>query len=730
MKYFCRSRTSASFEDQEDAAARNRRLEDAAKTSTSRVTFSEPSKQETKSTSYNSWSSPSKSSTTTTQEPTTRTTPAPSSTPATSSLSTKTPTPAPKAAPSPPLEAKPPKVPSWKASVTSKTSPDSSTPSTPEPKVPSWKKPAAPAVPAAPAKTEEKAPSWKTPSWKQQKETKVEDSKPKLGNISEGAPSSKTVPKKSSVSSVPEISSPYSTTKPTDSQQSGYTSTLKNGSGTSASPYNESSTLDTVAKHLDETKMKALESEVYDLKATVGKLERSNSTLRKEKESLEANKGRTTPTTMTFESAKASETASELLKAKEQIREQERAVSKLETEKKGLSLRTKELETQLERRPIASETNKTITELQTKLKYFEKKSADLEKENNDLNSNVQNLEQEMEEVQDNFREDEVDEYRHLKRDLETASKNCRVLQFKLKKAEKSIIDLSSEKSDMEQKIKTSAGGSGALDNLSKIRQLEKDLDNKNQLNSRLEQQIKELSNNSGASKIGLNKANTKSGGPVLSRTGSVERSVEDQLLKDLQDSIERENDLKEQLNMADESSTDCRKKMSRLEDENESLANQLKKMTTKGNRRSPSPKTIGGKPNDDGDDLTPAEIKVQLEVAEGETEVLRKKVENLLTDNLKLSKEIKDINTKLADEKKKKPAGNLYGNTSRSTTNDSSKLDELQNELNSTRIKLIEKDRELERLDAQLKAASKGKHQYKVEYFKFYMVIWEDTKVI
>ena len=180
---------------------------------------------------------------------------------------------------------------------------------------------APPAATAAPAKTEEKAPSWKTPSWKQQKEAKVEDSKPKLGNISEGALSSKSVPKKSSVSSVPESSSPYNTTKPPDSQQSGYTPTLKNGSGTSSSPYNESSTLDTVAKHLDETKIKALESEVYDLKATVGKLERSNSTLRKEKESLEVNKGRTTPTNMTFESAKASETASELLKAKEQIRE-------------------------------------------------------------------------------------------------------------------------------------------------------------------------------------------------------------------------------------------------------------------------------------------------------------------------------------------------------------------------------------------------------------------------
>ena len=354
-----------------------------------------------------------------------------------------------------------------------------------------------------------------------------------------------------------------------------------------------SSAGDTIA---NQTKVKSLETEVSDLKNTVNNLERSNSTLRKEKEVLEMNKGRTTPTNMTYESAKANETASELLKAKELNRDLERSVSKLETEKKGLSLRTKELETQLERRPIASETNKTIIELQTKLKYFEKKANDLESENNELNGTVQNLEQEMEEVQDNFREDEVDEYRHVKRDLEAASKNCRVLQFKLKKAEKSIIELSAEKTDLEHKIKTSAGGSSALDNMNKVRQLEKDLDNKNQLNSRLEQQIKELQNNSSSTKVAFGKTGAKTG-PVLSRTGSVERSVEDQLLKDLQDSIERENDLKEQLNMADESNTDMRKKMSRLEDESESLTNQLKRMTNKtkvGTRRSPSPRVGGG----------------------------------------------------------------------------------------------------------------------------------------
>ena len=112
--------------------------------------------------------------------------------------------------------------------------------------------------------------------------------------------------------------------------------------------------------------------------------------------------------------------------------------------------------------------------------------------------------------------------------------------------------------------------------------------------------------------------------------------------------------------------------------------------------------------SEDGEELTPAELKVQLEVAEGETAVLRKKVENLLTDNLKLSKEIKDINSKLTDEKKKKPSSGLYGNNTRTSASDNSKVDEIQNELNSTRIKLIEKERELERLDAQLKSASKG----------------------
>ena len=46
------------------------------------------------------------------------------------------------------------------------------------------------------------------------------------------------------------------------------------------------------------------------------------------------------------------------------------------------------------------------------------------------------------------------------------------------------------------------------------------------------------------------------------------------------------------------------------------------------------------------------ELRLQLEVSENETAVLRKKVEGLLTDNLKLTKEIKDLNSALKNSSK------------------------------------------------------------------------------
>ena len=57
-------------------------------------------------------------------------------------------------------------------------------------------------------------------------------------------------------------------------------------------------------------------------------------------------------------------------------------------------------------------------------------------ETEDYKKEIRTLEEEIEEMQDNFREEQADEYRDLKRELEQTAKNCRVLQFKLKKAER------------------------------------------------------------------------------------------------------------------------------------------------------------------------------------------------------------------------------------------------------------------------------------------------------
>merc|ERR1712128_415637 len=130
----------------------------------------------------------------------------------------------------------------------------------------------------------------------------------------------------------------------------------------------------------------------------------------------------------------------------------------------------------------------------------------------------------------------------------------------------------------------------------------------------------------------------------------------------------------------------------------------------KGTRRSPSPYNRNSETDrdegisEDGEELSPAELKVQMEVAEQETELLRKKVENLLTENLKITKEVKEITNKL-NEAKKAPASRSYGTPARdSNSTNEKKIEELQTEVNTFRVKMIEKDRELERLDAQVKA--------------------------
>ena len=59
-------------------------------------------------------------------------------------------------------------------------------------------------------------------------------------------------------------------------------------------------------------------------------------------------------------------------------------------------------------------------------------------------------------------------FRTLKRELENSAKNCRVLQFKLKKTEKSLSDTQSDLNEAETKMKSMSGGASAMDSLNKV----------------------------------------------------------------------------------------------------------------------------------------------------------------------------------------------------------------------------------------------------------------------
>jgi hypothetical protein len=66
-------------------------------------------------------------------------------------------------------------------------------------------------------------------------------------------------------------------------------------------------------------------------------------------------------------------------------------------------------------------------------------------ENDTLHEELMDIRHEMEELQDQFRLDDADEFRQLQAELEIAAKNCRILQFKLRKLERRNDSLESEK---------------------------------------------------------------------------------------------------------------------------------------------------------------------------------------------------------------------------------------------------------------------------------------------
>lgn len=129
--------------------------------------------------------------------------------------------------------------------------------------------------------------------------------------------------------------------------------------------------------------------------------------------------------------------ASEVLKLQQKVNEMRNELEDLRDDKRSLSQKVKELEHDLDTRP-----GKNVEEmLRAKLEQAESLCEELMDENEEMKKDLRNMEQEMDEMHDSFREDQADEYNHVKKELDQTMKNCRILSFKLKKCERKIEQL-------------------------------------------------------------------------------------------------------------------------------------------------------------------------------------------------------------------------------------------------------------------------------------------------
>ncbi|XP_043950387.1 myosin-16 isoform X4 [Drosophila biarmipes] len=438
-----------------------------------------------------------------------------------------------------------------------------------------------------------------------------------------------------------------------------------------------SKTADTLAM---QEQMKTLRQELETMKSRAEKAEREKSDiLLRRLASMDTASNRTA--------------ASEALNLQQKLNEMKEQLDRVTEDKRRLNLRMKELENK------GSE-----SELRRKLQAAEQICEELMEENQSAKKEILNLQAEMDEVQDTFRDDEVKAKTSLQKDLEKATKNCRILSFKLKKSDRKIETLEQERQS-----------SFNAELCNKVKKLEEELRFSSELTRKLQAEAEELRNpgKKKAPMLGVLGKSTSADAKItresLTRGGSQEDPQH--LQRELQDSIERETDLKDQLKFAEEEAEHLRKKVTRFEDENESLMMQLKKMATRSRSRklSPTPHPHRLAPEvhadrDEGisDEDDPAELRILLELNEQEASILRLKVEDLEKENAESKKYVRELQAKLRQDSSSNGSKSSLLSFGTSSSAAEKKLTTLNEELVQLRRTLAEKEQALDSLKDKL----------------------------
>ncbi|KAL5014691.1 hypothetical protein ScPMuIL_008961 [Solemya velum] len=375
------------------------------------------------------------------------------------------------------------------------------------------------------------------------------------------------------------------------------------------------------------------------------------------------------------------------------------------------------------------------------LKECEALCDDLEDENLMFKHEIQDLKNEMDEMYDSFQDQEASEFRELQKDLDRTTKNCRVLQFKLRKSERRTQAVEGERIQSQEKLKMLQEQFESADARAYIKTLEEEVGVAKQVSVRLHDELDtieekkqkaeeearhltELLEQSDKKQFRMEMLIDKQHDQIndlkddLARAtgrtedlkerkdvvrGVVRQSSQEidmtQLTRDLYDSVERENDLIEQLRFAEEEGKAMRSKISDLEEENENLSVQLKRMST---QVSHSKETSSGETKEsDSQAVTEKEVElnVHLNLTEQELSVCRKKVHDLDRDKDELNEEVKRLQQEIEHKNQQL---NVIPAPSSPKAYYEDKIKEMTAEADDMRWKIIEKDRELERSYAQM----------------------------
>lgn len=294
--------------------------------------------------------------------------------------------------------------------------------------------------------------------------------------------------------------------------------------------------------------------------------------------------------------------------------------------------------------------------LKEKITSTEALCDELMEENEGLKAEVRELQREIEEMQDQYREEEIEEFRELQRELEQNAKNCRVLQFKLRKAERLKEQTDAEKLQLQTKLNDLLGSSpeevtvSLRSDSARVKELESELRIAKEVSVRLHAELEQteekrykLEDEVFCMKEKVRELQTqnkwreaRNKTDVTMKRLSAELCVpsimpEGEISKELRDAIEREIDSREQLKFAEEDLKRTQQRLKEVENENEML---LKKLSKSAKMRPPMVRSA-----------SEGNAHLQLELAEHEVEHLSTKVERLERTNDHLTKKILELET-------------------------------------------------------------------------------------